>query len=69
MWADPVYDVVGSFTSVTMDDRAVCQDLFLNAVMAAVVEVWSLGMPDVFRIAYCVLPLRGGQEDAGGHLD
>jgi CubicO group peptidase (beta-lactamase class C family) len=38
LWADPVYDVVGSFTSVTMDDRAVCQDLFVNAVMAAVVE-------------------------------
>jgi serine-type D-Ala-D-Ala carboxypeptidase len=39
MWSDPVYEIVGVYFSVTPYPGLVQQDLFTNAVMAAVVDV------------------------------
>jgi len=39
LWVDPVYEIAGSYFSVTVEGRFVCQDLFMNAVTAAIVDV------------------------------
>jgi hypothetical protein len=40
LWADPVYEIVGAFFSVVLEDLPnglpkLCRDLFVNAVTAA----------------------------------
>jgi len=37
-WVDPVYEIVGVYFSVVLDQSKSCRDLFMNAVTAAVVD-------------------------------
>jgi len=39
LWADPVYEIVGVYFSVMLEDSRNYSDLFMNAVTAAVVDV------------------------------
>ena len=38
LWVDPVYEIVGVYFSVVLEQSKSCRDLFMNAVTAAVVD-------------------------------
>jgi CubicO group peptidase (beta-lactamase class C family) len=39
LWVDPVYEIVGVYLSIELGAHVTCQDLFMNAVTAAIVDV------------------------------
>jgi CubicO group peptidase (beta-lactamase class C family) len=39
LWVDPVYDIVGVYLATGPGGRFRCQDLFMNAVTAAIVDI------------------------------